>query len=180
MSASRDTISRLLANNEKFASSFNGAPTMEQLRADINENGAQPLFILTCVDPRCVPEAFFGPDLRGAVHRNAGGRATGDVVRSLNVLRALVNMKTVVIVHHTDCGVTHVTEDEIREYAKSKNPEAAAIVDKMDFDLWREEHLEESIKKDVRKLREEKSLDGIEVFGFVLDTQTAVVTEVQV
>lgn len=53
-------------------------------------------------------------------------------------------------------------------------------MDKMDFDLWREEHLEESVKKDVRKLREEKSLDGIEVFGFVLDTQTAVVTEVQV
>ena len=76
--------------------------------------------------------------------------------------------------------MTHVTEDEIREYAKSKNPEAAAVVDKMDFDLWREEHLEESVKKDVRKLREEKSLDGIEVFGFVLDTQTAVVTEVQV
>jgi carbonic anhydrase len=45
MSASRDTISRLLANNEKFASSFNGAPTMEQLQADIKENGAQPLFI---------------------------------------------------------------------------------------------------------------------------------------
>lgn len=56
---------------------------------------------VTCVDPRCVPEAFFGPELRGAVHRNAGGRATVDVVRSLNVLRALVNMKTVVVVHHT-------------------------------------------------------------------------------
>ena len=76
--------------------------------------------------------------------------------------------------------MTHVTEEEIREYSKSKNPEAAAIVDNIDFDLWKEEHLEESVKKDVRKLRDEKSLDGIEVFGFVLDTQTAVVTEVKV
>lgn len=76
--------------------------------------------------------------------------------------------------------MTHVTEEEIREYSKSKNPEAAAIVDDIDFDLWKEEHLEESVKKDVRKLRDEKSLDGIEVFGFVLDTQTAVVTEVKV
>lgn len=56
---------------------------------------------VTCVDPRCVPEAFFGPDLRAAVHRNAGGRATADVVRTLNVLRALVKMNTVVVVHHT-------------------------------------------------------------------------------
>lgn len=76
--------------------------------------------------------------------------------------------------------MTHVTEEEIREYSKSKNPEAAAIVDNIDFDLWKEEQLEESVKKDVRKLREDKSLDGIEVFGFVLDTQTAVVTEVHV
>ncbi|EEA27941.1 conserved hypothetical protein [Talaromyces marneffei ATCC 18224] len=158
MSTSRDTISTLLASNEKFASTFNGTLAMEQLPAGLRTDDGQPLFI------------------RG----NAGGRATDDVVRSLNVLRALVNMNTVVVVHHTDCGMTHVTEDEIRDYAKSKNPAAAAIVDKIDFGLWKEEHLEDSVRKDVRKLREEKSLDGIEVFGFVLDTQTAVVTEVQV
>jgi carbonic anhydrase len=180
MSTSSEAIAQLLANNEKYTSTFNGAPTMEQIRAVSRSKDGRPLFILTCVDPRCVPEAFFGPDLQAAVHRNGGGRATDDVVRTLNLLRALVHMKTVVVVHHTDCGVTHVTEDEIREYAMSKNPAAAAIVDKIDFDLWKEEHLEDSVRKDVRKLREEKSLEGIEVFGFVLDTQTAVVTEVQV
>uniref|UniRef100_A0A093W3Y9 Uncharacterized protein n=1 Tax=Talaromyces marneffei PM1 TaxID=1077442 RepID=A0A093W3Y9_TALMA len=124
MSTSRDTISTLLASNEKFASTFNGTLAMEQLPAGLRTDDGQPLFI--------------------------------------------------------HCGMTHVTEDEIRDYAKSKNPAAAAIVDKIDFGLWKEEHLEDSVRKDVRKLREEKSLDGIEVFGFVLDTQTAVVTEVQV
>lgn len=56
---------------------------------------------VTCLDPRCVPEQYFGPGFRGAVFRNAGGRATDDVVRSLTDLRALVNMKTVLVVHHT-------------------------------------------------------------------------------
>lgn len=77
-----------------------------------------------------------------------------------------------------DCGVSHVTENEIREFAKSKNPAAAADVDKIDFRLWKEEQLEETVREDVRKLREEKSLDGMEIYGFVLDTQTGAVKEV--
>ncbi|KAE8556394.1 hypothetical protein EYB25_001095 [Talaromyces marneffei] len=137
MSTSRDTISTLLASNEKFASTFNGTLAMEQLPAGLRTDDGQPLFI-----------------------------------RGLTLLPTYDT--------YEDCGMTHVTEDEIRDYAKSKNPAAAAIVDKIDFGLWKEEHLEDSVRKDVRKLREEKSLDGIEVFGFVLDTQTAVVTEVQV
>ena len=79
-----------------------------------------------------------------------------------------------------DCGVTHVTEDEIRDFAKSKNPDAAADVDKMDFGLWRKEHFEQSIKEDVLKLRAEKSLDGLEVYGFALETETGIVREISI
>jgi carbonic anhydrase len=76
--------------------------------------------------------------------------------------------------------VTHITDDEVREFAKAKNPAAAADVDKIDFGLWRAEHLEESVREDVRKLRQEKSLDGMEVLGFVLETQTGAVREIEV
>lgn len=61
---------------------------------------------VTCLDPRCVPEAFFGPGFRGAVIRNAGGRATDDAVRSLTVLKTLAGMKTVAVVHHTGRNMT--------------------------------------------------------------------------
>jgi carbonic anhydrase len=79
-----------------------------------------------------------------------------------------------------DCGVTHVTEQELRDYAKSKNPASAADVDKIEFRLWEKEQLEESVKEDVSILRAEKSLTGLEVYGFVLDTQTGVLKEVAV
>ena len=79
-----------------------------------------------------------------------------------------------------DCGITHITEDEIRDFAKSKNPDAAADVEKMDFGLWKKEHFEQSIKEDVLKLRAEKSLDGLEVYGFALETQTGVVREISI
>ncbi|OCT49963.1 beta-carbonic anhydrase, cab [Cladophialophora carrionii] len=109
MSAARNKVQELLANNEKFASSFPGAPQMTQIQAMRGAPGAEILVILTCFDPRGVPEAFFGPDLQAAVFRNAGGRVSEDVIRSLNILRAVVSLELVAIVHHTGtvtaCGV---------------------------------------------------------------------------
>ena len=57
--------------------------------------------LVTCVDPRTIPEQFFGPGFRSSVYRNAGGRVTDDVVRTLNILRPLGNVKLVLVVHHT-------------------------------------------------------------------------------
>lgn len=56
---------------------------------------------VTCLDPRCVPETFFGPEFDGPVFRNAGGRATDDAIRSFALLRGLVNLKNVAVIHHT-------------------------------------------------------------------------------
>lgn len=65
---------------------------------------------MTCLDPRCVPETFFGPEFDGPVFRNAGGRATDDAVRSMTVLRGLAGLRNVVVIHHTGkqraCSVT--------------------------------------------------------------------------
>ena len=56
---------------------------------------------VTCMDPRCVPEQVFGPELRGASIRNAGGRATKDVINSITVLRTLADASLILVVHHT-------------------------------------------------------------------------------
>jgi carbonic anhydrase len=76
--------------------------------------------------------------------------------------------------------VIHITEDEIRDFAKSKNSDAIEDVEKMNFGLWKEEHFEQSIKEDVLKLRAEKSRDGLEIYGFALETQTGIVREISI
>lgn len=56
------------------------------------------------MDPRVVPEEFVGPKPLIAVFRNAGGRATPDVVRTITVFRSLtikVPHASVMVVHHT-------------------------------------------------------------------------------
>lgn len=71
------------------------------LSTQASSNDLDYPLLVTCLDPRCVPETFFGPDFDGGVIRNAGGRATDDAIRSLTILRGLAGLRNVVVIHHT-------------------------------------------------------------------------------
>ncbi|KAL8791333.1 MAG: hypothetical protein Q9195_005952 [Heterodermia aff. obscurata] len=150
---------------------------MDQFRPLAAKNGGGTL-VLTCMDPRCVPEQYFGPDAGAAAVRNAGGRATKDAINSITVLHALVDVRLVVVVHHTDCGMTHLTEDTLRQAVKAKAPDAAADIDAVEaYGTFDAADFEKTILEDVRTLRQAKVLAGIDVKGFALDTFTGVITE---
>jgi carbonic anhydrase len=70
--------------------------------------------ILTCMDARIDPALLF--DLRpGEVHilRNAGARATPDVLRSVAVSQALLGTTEVMVLGHTQCGLLGQTEEAV-------------------------------------------------------------------
>ncbi len=46
--------------------------------------------------------------------RNAGGVITDDVIRSLCLSQRLLGTREVILVHHTDCGLQKVDENEFR------------------------------------------------------------------
>ena len=48
------------------------------------------------------------------VIRNAGGVVTDDVVRSLVLSQRLLGTREVILIHHTDCGLQRVSEDEFK------------------------------------------------------------------
>jgi carbonic anhydrase len=57
------------------------------------------------MDSRVHPERIFGLEIGDVeVIRNAGGRVTPDVLRSLLVCQDLLGCDTIMVVHHTDCG----------------------------------------------------------------------------
>ena len=77
--------------------------------------------------------------------------------------------------------MTHLTEDGIRQEAKSRTPDAAAEVDAVEsYGCFTAAEFEETIKEDVLKLRSAKVLGGVDVRGMALDTVTGVVREVEV
>ncbi|KAL9067462.1 MAG: hypothetical protein Q9161_006894 [Pseudevernia consocians] len=173
-------IQGFLEKNREFAETWKKPATMEQMRSKAFDSGGR-LVILTCLDPRVVPEQFFGPELNTPVIRNAGGRVNKDVITSIALLRSLANMKAVLVIHHTDCGATHLTDDGIREDARTRTPDAAEEIDATEsYGCYTAADFEKTLMIDVDALRHSKLLAGIEIRGLALDTETGLVRELEV
>ena len=77
-----------------------------------------------------------------------------------------------------DCGMSHLTEEGLRQGAKARTPDAAADIDSIEsYGTFDPADFEKTILEDVRTLKQAKVLAGIDVKGFALDTFTGVITE---
>jgi carbonic anhydrase len=100
-------ISELLSANTRYAAA----------RSNVADpRPGRHLAVVTCMDARIDVFAVLGLHLGEAhVIRNAGGRVTDDVLRSLAVSSHVLGVDTVVVMQHTKCGLVGVTDDELRE-----------------------------------------------------------------
>ena len=97
----------LLHNNSAYAADFD--------HGDLSVPPAKKLAVVACMDARLNVYALLG--LReGEAHviRNAGGVVTDDVIRSLVISQRLLGTEEVVLIHHTDCGMTTFSDDEVK------------------------------------------------------------------
>src|SRR5882724_11492211 len=102
-----DTIDELLANNRDFAA---GLPD-----AHLDINPSRRLAIVTCMDSRLDVFAALGlGDGEAHILRNAGGVITDDVIRSLAISQRRLGTRSVMLIHHTDCGMEKLTDDGFR------------------------------------------------------------------
>jgi carbonic anhydrase len=101
-------ISRLLAANQAYASA----------RANVADpRPSRRLAVVTCMDARIDVFATLGLHLGEAhVLRNAGGRITDDMLRSLALSCHVLGVNTVVVMQHTKCGLVGVTDHELRAF----------------------------------------------------------------
>ncbi|MEO5838850.1 MAG: carbonic anhydrase [Acidimicrobiales bacterium] len=99
-------IIRLLDANEGYAAA----------RANVADaRPSRRLAVITCMDARIDVFAALGLHLGEAhVIRNAGGRVTDDVLRSLALSSHVLGVDTVVVMQHTKCGLAGVTDEELR------------------------------------------------------------------
>ncbi|HEX3947858.1 MAG TPA: carbonic anhydrase, partial [Acidimicrobiales bacterium] len=76
---------------------------------------AKRFALVTCMDSRIEPLVALGLVPGDAkILRNAGGRVTGDVLRSLVLATTYLDVVSVAVMHHTDCAMTKLTEAGIR------------------------------------------------------------------
>lgn len=77
--------------------------------------------VVACMDARLNPYGLLGLT-EGDAHviRNAGGVVTLDVLRSLAISQRLLGTREIVLIHHTDCGMTTFTDDDFRRAIESE------------------------------------------------------------
>lgn len=103
----------LLANNVQYVTRF----------ADHGLSLAprRHLAIVACMDSRMDIFEMLGL-AHGDAHiiRNAGGVVTDDVVRSLVLSQRLLNTQEIVLIHHTNCSLQTVSEDDFKKQIEAE------------------------------------------------------------
>ena len=153
-------LSDLLAGNAQFADSFDGG--------DLPRTPARGLLVLTCMDARIDALATFGLQ-RGDAHvlRNAGGRATDDVIRSLVVSSRLLGVHSVVVMHHTQCGMATISSRDVRAMLSDIDQEHLEP-----FDLLAIDDQQQALRDDVAAIRTSPLLPPLTVAGVMYDVAT--------
>ncbi|KAJ9614068.1 hypothetical protein H2200_002204 [Cladophialophora chaetospira] len=166
------TVEKLLARNSEYAKSHTRFPTFAEFAA--SGLPAPRTVILTCSDPRCIPEKFFQLNLGEAlVIRNLGGYAENALPTILGA-DTFVHFTEILVVKHTDCGGLIIRNANVKDGLKKLAPHSHEAIEDMRFGEITTS-LEENAERDVasRKASEFLRTELKErVFGFVYDLET--------
>lgn len=171
-------VKSLLAKNLEYVETLHTPPPL-LMQGIIKQRalGATGTVIISCSDPRIPPEKFLNLDFSEcAIIRNAGGR-TRDVLRSVLALDAVGTVGTIVVVHHTDCGMSHTDEAGFQAKTEARHPEIAASHPRFVYGALSDP--EKTVTEDVALLKSYSSLgEKMDIVGLVLDTYTGLVKQV--
>ena len=131
--------------------------------------------IVTCMDSRLHVAPALGLALGDAhILRNAGGRVTDDMIRSLVISQQQMGTREIVVLHHTDCGAQTFQNEEFQEHLK-----AELGVDVSDQDFLPFQDVEESVREDMQLLRESPLIpNDVVISGAVYDVDTGSMREI--
>jgi len=157
----------LLAANREYASHF--------ALAGIAASAAKGFAVVTCMDSRIEPLTTLGLRPGDAkILRNAGGRVTADVLRSLALATGLLGVTKVAVMHHTDCALGGRDDADLRARL---DPEQARRAQAWHFLAMPD--ADAALAADVQAVRDCPVLaGGIAVEGWRYDVRTGLVDRV--
>jgi carbonic anhydrase len=152
-------VNRLLAANKANAAT----------RTNVTDpRPSRRIAVVTCMDARIDVFDALGLHLGEAhVLRNAGGRVTDDVLRSLALSSHVLGVDTVVIMQHTKCGLAGVTNEELQEWTGA------------DLGFFPIDDHAAALREDIALLTEKDYLRELKVIaGFVYDVESGEIADV--
>ena len=132
--------------------------------------------IVTCMDSRLHVAPALGLALGDAhILRNAGGRVTEDMIRSLVISEQQLGTREIVVLHHTDCGAQTFTNDE---FADQLQRDLGVDVHGKDFLPFTD--IEDSDQVDVAILKNSLLIpEDVAISGAIYNVDTGRITEVK-
>ncbi len=132
--------------------------------------------IVTCMDSRLHVAPALGLALGDAhILRNAGGRVTEDMIRSLVISEQQLGTREIVVLHHTDCGAQTFTNDE---FADQLQRDLGVDVHGKDFLPFTD--IEDSVRVDVAILKNSLLIpEDVAISGAIYNVDTGRITEVK-
>ncbi|MEU8545143.1 carbonic anhydrase [Streptomyces sp. NPDC048717] len=158
-------IDRLVRANGRYAADFTD-PGMDA-------RPVRRVAVVACMDARLDLHAALGLEL-GDCHtiRNAGGVVTDDVIRSLTISQRALGTRSVMLVHHTNCGLESLTEDFRHELEDEVGLRPAWAVE-----AFRD--VDQDVRQSMRRVRTSPFLlHSDDVRGFVFDVTTGRLREI--
>jgi carbonic anhydrase len=134
------------------------------------------LAIVTCMDTRLSIRTLGLKTGDAHIIRNAGGIVTDDAVRSLVVSHYLLGTEEIMIINHTDCGLMHSTEHELR--TRIQNRTGTDAIAPAFFYTFQD--IEENVRHQLQKLHTHPWIPTtIPVRGFVYDVTSGLLREIK-
>lgn len=150
----------ILDGNRRFAEQFTAA--------DLPPAPARRVAVLVCMDARIDVLDALGLSVGDAhVVRNAGGVVTDDVIRSLALSQRRFGTREIVLVHHTNCGLEGLDEEEFKQELRAETGGEPA----WSLGSFRDPYA--SVDESIRRLQSSPFLlHRDHIRGFVYDVRT--------
>ncbi|MDP1720490.1 MAG: carbonic anhydrase [Candidatus Nanopelagicaceae bacterium] len=153
----------VLSANKGFARNFQGS--------QLSGSAARGLAIVTCMDSRINPLAVVGMHSGDAkILRNAGARATEDVLRTLVLATYLLGVDRILVMPHTDCRMAQNKEEDIHSTIFEQYG-----VDTRSLEFRTDPNQRKALATDLIRIRSYPLLrKGVVVAGAMYDVSTGV------
>ncbi len=157
---------QLLTHNAEYASQFS--------KGNAPSPPAKNVAIVACMDARIETGRLLGLE-EGDAHviRNAGGVVTEDVLRSLIISQRLLGTREIILIHHTECGMTTFKDDDLKAQIEAETGLRPSFA----LEAFSDE--EEDVRQSIRRIKACPFIpvkDSIR--GFVYDVKTGLLNEV--
>ncbi len=162
-------IDEVVAANQLFARDFSPQ--------ELPVKPARKLAVIACMDYRINIPLVLGLNNGDAnIIRNAGGLVTEDVLRSLLISTHLLGVKEVMIINHTECGMTKFKDEELM--AELQSHSGTATVSPGAFYAFTD--LECNVQRQVQRVKSHPWIPpDLLVRGFIYDVNTGFLREVE-